>query len=162
MTHRVQRVQELIRREIGNIMERNFKFSGSLATVHEVSLTPDLKQCFIYVGVIGKGDSPEVVIKKLTEGRGLIQRELYKRVILKNSPLLVFKFDDSVERGVRVLSLIENLPEVSPDEDPGEFDDFHDEADDAADAGSVEEEDEDIDEEDDDDDDVPAPKKRRR
>ena len=159
MTHRVQRVQELIRREIGTIIERNFKFSGSLATVHEVSLTPDLKQCFIYVGVIGKGDSPEVVIKKLTDGRGLIQRELYKRVILKNSPQIVFKFDDSVERGVRVLSLIENLPEAAPDEDAAEFDDIDDEADDATDSAD---DGDDEDEDDGDEDDAPAPKKRRR
>ena len=158
MTHRVQRVQELIRREIGTIIERNFSFSGSLATVHEVSLTPDLKQCFIYVGVIGKGDSPEAVIKKLTDGRGLIQRELYKRVILKNSPQIVFKFDDSVERGVRVLSLIENLPEASPDEASEEIDDLEDdeEADDATDSAD------DGDDEDEDDEDAPAPKKRRR
>lgn len=118
MTHRVQRVQELIRRELGTILERNFTFSGSLATVHEVSLTPDLKQCFVYVGVLGKGSSPEAVIKKLNDGRGLIQRELYKRVTLKNSPSLFFKHDDSVERGVHVLSLIENLPEPLPDEAP--------------------------------------------
>lgn len=157
MTHRVQRVQELIRREIGTIIERNFKFSGSLATVHEVSLTPDLKQCFIYVGVIGKGDSPEAVIKKLTDGRGLIQRELYKRVILKNSPQIIFKFDDSVERGVRVLSLIENLPEVAPDEDAAAFDDIEDETDDATDSA-----DDGDDDEDEDDEDVPPRRKRRR
>ena len=158
MTHRVKRVQELIRREIGTIIERNFKFSGSLATVHEVSLTPDLKQCFIYVGVIGKGDSPETVIKKLTDGRGLIQRELYKRVILKNSPQIIFKFDDSVERGVRVLSLIEHLPEAAPDEASEEFDDLEDDedADDAAESAD------DGDDEDEDDEDAPKPKKRRR
>ena len=115
MTHRVQRVQELIRRELGPILDRNFKFSGSIATIHEVSLTPDLKQCFVYIGTLGKGEAPETVVKRLNDGRSLIQRELYKRVILKNSPTLFFKHDDSVERGVRVVSLIESLPEPLPD-----------------------------------------------
>jgi ribosome-binding factor A len=118
MTHRVQRVQELIRRELGPILDKNFHFSGCIATIHEVSLTPDLKQCFVYVGVLGKTADPAEIIKRLNDGRSLIQRELYKRVKLKNSPTVYFKHDDSVERGVRIVSLIENLPEPLPDEAP--------------------------------------------
>ncbi len=110
MTHRLQRVQELIRRELGPILSRNFSFSGAFVTIHEVDITPDLKQCFVYVGILGKGETPDGIIKRLNSGRRIIQRELYKRVVLKNSPTLTFKADDSVERGVRVLSLIENLP----------------------------------------------------
>ncbi len=110
MTHRVHRVQELIRRELGPILERNFTFSGSFVTIHDVDISPDLKQCFVYVGILGKGESAENITKRLNSGRRIIQRDLYKRVVLKNSPTLTFKADDSVERGVRVLNLIENLP----------------------------------------------------
>jgi len=118
MTHRIERVRELIRRELGPILDRNFHFPGCIATIHEVSLTPDLKQCFVYVGVLGKAKEPELIMKRLNDGRSLIQRDLYKRVKLKNSPTLYFKHDDSVERGVRIVSLIENLPEPLPDEAP--------------------------------------------
>lgn len=116
MTHRIERVRELIRRELGPILDRNFHFPGCIATIHEVSLTPDLKQCFVYVGVLGKTEQPELIMKRLNDGRSLIQRELYKRVKLKNSPTLYFKHDDSVERGVHLVSLIESLPEPLPDE----------------------------------------------
>jgi ribosome-binding factor A len=116
MTHRVQRVQELIRRELGPILDKNFSFGGCLATIHEVSLTPDFKQCFVYVGILGKAQSPEAILKKLNDGRGMIQKDLYKRVKLKNSPSLTFKHDDSVERGVRIVNLIETLPEPLPEE----------------------------------------------
>src|SRR5436853_409305 len=116
MTHRVQRVQELIRRELGPILDRNFQFPGCITTIHSVSLTPDLKQCFIYVGILGNNDAPERVVKRLNDERGMIQKELYKRVKLKNSPTLSFRHDDSVERGVRIVNLIENLPEPLPDE----------------------------------------------
>jgi len=123
MTHRVHRVQELIRRELGPILERNFTFSGSFVTIHEVNITPDLKQCFVYVGILGQGESAESITKRLNSGRRIIQRDLYKRVVLKNSPTLTFKADDSVERGVRVLNLIENLPppaaERAPQDDAG-------------------------------------------
>ena len=115
MTHRVQRVQELIRRELGPILERNFTFSGSFVTIHDVDISPDLKQCFVYFGILGKGESAETITKRLNSGRRIIQRDLYKRVVLKNSPTLTFKADDSVERGVRVLNLIENLPPPAPD-----------------------------------------------
>jgi ribosome-binding factor A len=110
MTHRLHRVQELIRRELGPILERNFTFPGAFVTIHDVNITPDLKQCFVYVGILGKGESPENITKRLNSGRRIIQRDLYKRVVLKNSPTITFKADDSVERGVRVLNLIENLP----------------------------------------------------
>lgn len=115
MTHRLHRVQELIRRELGPILERNFTFSGCFVTIHEVNITPDLKQCFVYVGILGEGESPESITRRLNSSRGSIQRDLYKRVVLKNSPTLTFKADDSVERGVRVLNLIENLPPPAAD-----------------------------------------------
>jgi len=120
MNHRILRVKELIRREVGTILERNFSFNGALVTIHDVDMTPDLKQCFIYVGVLGKGEPVDVIIQKLNEGRGLIQRQLFKRVVLKNSPTLVFKHTDSVERGVRVLNLIENLPPAAEDAEEAE------------------------------------------
>lgn len=118
MNHRLSRVRELIKRELGPILDRNFTFAGSVVTIHEVDVTPDLKQCFIYVGILGKEHAAPNIVRKLNEGRGLIQRELFKRVILKNSPSLTFKYDTSIERGVRVLNLIENLPEPLPDEEP--------------------------------------------
>jgi ribosome-binding factor A len=118
MNHRLARVRELIKRELGPIVDRNFTFAGSVVTIHEVDVTPDLKQCFIYVGVLGKEHAAPNILRKLNENRGLIQRELFKRVILKNSPSLTFKYDTSIERGVRVLALIENLPEPLPDEEP--------------------------------------------
>ena len=119
MTHRLQRVKELIRRELGMILERDYEFGGRLVTIHDVDVTPDLKQCFVFVGILGKEGpgSDEAVLKKLESNRGQIQRALYKRVILRNSPQLFFRVDHSVERGVRVLNLIESLPEPLPDED---------------------------------------------
>ncbi len=118
MTHRLKRVSELIKRELGTILERNFEFSGAFVTIHEVNITPDLKHAVIYVGVLGKGDSHEGILKRLNAGRPLIQRELFKRVVLKNSPTLHFKETDSIERGVRVLNIIENLPEPAADPEP--------------------------------------------
>jgi ribosome-binding factor A len=120
MTHRLTRVKELIRRELGMILEKDYDFGGRLVTIHDVDLTSDLKQCFVFLGVLGKEGGEELVIKKLQAYRPQIQRALYKRVILRNSPQLLFRVDHSIERGVRVLNLIESLPEPLPDEEPEE------------------------------------------
>ena len=109
-----------MRRELCTILERDFRFDGVLVTVHEVSVTPDLKQCFVYLGAIGKDHQKEDALNKLNKSRGMIQRDLYKRVTLRNSPQLVFRMDNSIERKVRVLDIIENLPPMA---DPAPEDD---------------------------------------
>lgn len=121
MTHRVQRVAELIRREVATILERNFSFGGCIATIHEVDVAADLKQCSIYVGVLGNTQTPDSVVKKLNDSRGHIQRDLYKRVILKNSPTLTFRVTNSAERGVHLVNIIDSLPQI-PDEIPSDDD----------------------------------------
>ena len=110
---RPARVAELIRRELSTILERDHTFEGSILTVHEVKLPPDLRQCFVWVGVLGREHEKERVLEKLNARRGAIQRALYKRVILRNSPQLFFRMDDSIERGVRVLDIINNLPPMA-------------------------------------------------
>ena len=113
MTHRLQRVQELIRRELATVLERNYTFNGLLLTIHEVTVTPDLKSCRVWVGALGgKLHQQEAAIEKLRLNRGNIQKELFKRVKLKSSPQLFFRLDRSVERGVRIVQAIDNLPPI--------------------------------------------------
>ena len=118
MNHRLKRVSELIKRELGPILDRNLTFKGCFVTIHDVEITTDLKHANIHVSILGDTMSHEDIIKKLHSSRSIISRELYKRVTLKNSPTLHFKETDSIERGVRVLNIIENLPEPLPDEEP--------------------------------------------
>lgn len=126
MSLRIQKVRELMRREISMIVERNYSFDGSLVTIHSAEPTHDLRQCFVYVGVIGKPHQQQAAIDKLTKERAFIQRDLYKRVKLRNSPQLFFRLDKSVERGVPLLNIIDNLPPPAPEVDvppTGEIDD---------------------------------------
>ncbi len=105
------------------ILEKDYDFGGLLVTIHDVDITPNFKQCFVYIGVLGGRDNAdERVLKKLQANRPQIQRALNKRVTLRNSPQLTFRADHSVERGVQVLNLIESLPEPLPDEDDSKAD----------------------------------------
>jgi len=116
MSQRILRVQELIQRELGSLIQRELEFPGCLVTLHDVAMTPDLKQCKVFFGVVGGGPhAPQRVLEKLESHRGALQGKLSKRVILKHTPTLAFHFDDSVERGVRTLRAIDALGEI-PDQ----------------------------------------------
>jgi len=115
MSLRVQKVCELIRRELSMILEKDYRSENSLVTIHDVDVTPDMRQCFVFVGVIGKPHQQDAAIEKLTKARGAIQRDLYKRVKLRCSPYLFFRLDKSVERGVPLLNIIDNLPPPAPE-----------------------------------------------
>lgn len=110
MSLRIERVGELIKREVSMILERDFAFKDCIVTVHDAEPTVDLKECFVYVGILGPKHRHADIVEQLNKNRGAIQRPLYKRVTLRSSPHLVFRLDDSVERGVRILNAIDNLP----------------------------------------------------
>ena len=119
MTNRTRRVAELMKHELADLLRKDFEFGDALVTIHEVDLTPDLKQAHIYVGIIGREDYQADAMRKLTRSAHAISQKLSRRVILKNTPILHFKHDDSIERGVRVLGIIEQIDEqVAPEEPP--------------------------------------------
>ncbi len=108
-----------MKHELADILNKDFEFGGALVTIHEVDLTPDFKQAHVYVGIIGREDCQAEAMRKLTRAAHVVSQKLSKRVILKNTPSLHFKQDDSVERGVRVLGIIEEIDaQVAPDEPP--------------------------------------------
>jgi ribosome-binding factor A len=124
MSLRTQRAAELIRRELATILERDYTFSGKLLTVQAVELDPDFKSGRVWISILGGKDyDHDEIIARVQAARGTIQKALYKRVILRNSPQLFFKLDRSVERGVRILNAIDNLPPPAPEVEPTEADD---------------------------------------
>jgi ribosome-binding factor A len=115
MKHRLQRVQELIKRELSELIVREISFGNALVTVQEVDITPDLKHAHIFVSVLGKEEDKNAALAKLHDHRKILQSALSKRVVLKYTPQLHFKFDEALERGTRVIDLLEKID--IPDED---------------------------------------------
>ena len=110
MKHRIERINEVIKRELSEIITRELNFSAQvLVTVHAVDITADLRQCHVFISVIGNPAQKARVLAELDEQRGTLQRELAKRVVLKYTPHLNFKLDDSIERGSRVLEIMQDL-----------------------------------------------------
>lgn len=117
MSQRINRVNELLKREISGCIEKNFEFPDVLVTVHEVSTAVDLKTAQVFVGVIGSESETRSVVDRLNAKRGFIQNTVMKRVVLRNTPQLTFKTDTAIERGVRVLDILDDIGEIDlPDE----------------------------------------------
>jgi len=109
MNHRLQRVSEVLKRELGTIIHREITFPVSLVTVSAVDITPDLKNAHVFVSAIGDDNQRGTVLSLLEKNRVTLQRELAKRIVLKQTPHLHFKFDGAIERGTRVLGILDEL-----------------------------------------------------
>ncbi len=109
-TNRLDRVNELLKREISAVVQRDFNFKGALVTISEVQVTQDLKEAKVWVSVLGKGYRG--VIANLNLKRGPIQSKVMKRVVLRNTPVLTFRPDVSAERGVDMVNLLDEVAEI--------------------------------------------------
>lgn len=110
MSRRIDRVNELLRREISTVIQHDFEWQGKMITVSAVEVTQDLKEGRVWIGVIG--GSADTVIEKLNRAHGSIQAAVMKRVVLKSTPVLRFKHDDSAVRGVEIVNLLEEVDKL--------------------------------------------------
>ncbi|HYU49381.1 MAG TPA: 30S ribosome-binding factor RbfA [Candidatus Limnocylindria bacterium] len=110
MSQRTDRVDQLLREEIGTMLEREVADPRiGFATVTEVETTPDLRHARVWVSVIGGASERTQTIAGLEHAMIFIRRELGTRLRLKRIPDLHVRLDDSIERGTRVLKLIDSL-----------------------------------------------------
>lgn len=116
MKHRQLRVNELVKRELSAILTREITFESALVTVNHVNVTPDLKNAHVFVSVLGSKNGSDVMTK-LESHRVTLQAELAKHVVLKYTPHLVFHLDDSIERGSRVIEILEKLETPSNEQE---------------------------------------------
>lgn len=121
MKHRLERVNELIRRELGEIITRECRFPAKLVTVQQVDVTPDLRHGHVFISIIGTPEEQHASMAILHAARTSLQKAMSKRVVLKFTPHLHFKLDEASERGDRILNLMAELPppidDTPPDED---------------------------------------------
>lgn len=95
-----------------------------MVTVTGVVVSPDLGEARVYVSVFGNEHKRRATLAGLDSARGVLQARINRELSLRRTPTLTFAYDDSVERGVRMTKLIDevaaDLPmEPPPEEDPG-------------------------------------------
>jgi len=107
------------------IVGREIQFEAPLVSVRAVDITPDLKQAHVFVSAIGTKWQKEQAIAALQANRQHLQHELSRRVILKYTPHLHFQLDESIERGTRVLNLLDEIAPTLADEGPEKGEEEH-------------------------------------
>lgn len=118
MSHRIERVNHLIRQEISELLQRHIKDPrlGEFIAVTEVITSPDLKYARIFVSQICSEEDKQKILVALRDASGYFRTELAKRIRMRHMPELSFEWDDSIARGARVLELIDK---VSTDDSAG-------------------------------------------
>jgi ribosome-binding factor A len=112
MSRRSERTRKLIQREISGLLERevNDPRLSKLISVTEVTLSPDLKYAKIFVSTLGdQMDNKQEILAGFNKASGFLRRELASHLKLRYTPQLSFHYDDSIERGARLLKLMGNL-----------------------------------------------------
>ena len=114
-SHRLLRVRELLKREIGEVIRRELPVSqAGLITVNEVDVSGDLQNASVFLSIFGSNEQQRTGLAMLKKNRSRIQSLLAKSVILKYTPHLRFVIDDSVARGNRVLEIMAELERSEP------------------------------------------------
>jgi len=118
MAHRIERLGSLIRHEISQLLQRQVKDPrlGNFVTVTEVSVSPDLKYAKVFVSCIGNEEVKRDTLSGLAAASGFLRNQLAKRLRLRRIPELSFHWDDSIERGARLLQLIDEVSSSSTPE----------------------------------------------
>jgi ribosome-binding factor A len=119
---RHERVRELLKREIGEAIRREFHVNeAGLISVNDVDLAGDLKSAMVFISIFGNPVQQKRGLQLLTENRVRIQGLVARAVVLKYTPTLKFVFDDSIVRGNRVLQIIDELERTqSPAQEAGD------------------------------------------
>ena len=116
-SHRIERVRELLKREIGEAIRREIPVDqAGLVTVSDVDVGGDLKSALVFISILGGQEQQKTGLLMLQRNRARIQGLVAKSVVLKYVPQLRFVVDDAVPRGNRVLQIIEELEKSSPDQ----------------------------------------------
>jgi len=110
MTQRTDRIDELFRQEIGEIFRRDVDDPRiGFATITDIETTPDLRHARMSVSVIGQPEERKATLAAMGRAMPFVRHELGKRLRLKRIPEFHLELDDTVERGTRVLQLLNEL-----------------------------------------------------
>ena len=105
-------VREVVSEAVGELKDPRIGF----VTVTGVETSPDLRHARVFVSVLGSEAKRDKTLEGLAAAHGVLQARVARELRMKRTPLLAFEYDPTVERGVRMTQLIDELPPAPDDE----------------------------------------------
>src|SRR6478672_11097660 len=122
----MRRVNESVRAVVADAVGSLKDPRIGLVTVTGVRVTPDLREATVFVSVLGGAKRRRQTLAGLESAHGILQAQINRELNLRRTPTLTFSYDDSVERGVEMSKLIDEVTAELPDRDGEEdADDRH-------------------------------------
>lgn len=116
MSLRANRVGEQMKKELSDIIGRKIKDPRiGFVTVTDVQVSGDLQQAKVYISVLGDEEQRENTLKGLAKAKGFIRTEVGQRIRLRKTPEIIFEWDESINYGNRINSILHQLQEDSRD-----------------------------------------------
>jgi ribosome-binding factor A len=110
MTQRTDRIDQILRQEIGQALERDVSDPRiGFVTVTDVETAADLSRAKVWVSIIGSADERKATLSALRRAMPFIRHGLNTKIRLRRIPELDVRMDDSMERGTRVLQILSEL-----------------------------------------------------
>ena len=109
MSNRMLRVNQLLHREISQYVHRHLQSEAVRVTISSVETTSDFKSAVVYFSMVSQGDEGPAMEALLNAQAQAINQELRRTVTLRNIPRIRFAVDDSLERGDRILRLLDEV-----------------------------------------------------
>ncbi|NCC59411.1 MAG: 30S ribosome-binding factor RbfA [Verrucomicrobiae bacterium] len=121
---RHDRVRELIKRATGEVIRRMFPVQETgIVSVTDVGISNDLRSAVVFLSIFSPENMKQKAFHTICEKAKLIQMQIAHDVVLKYTPQIRFELDDSIDRGNRVMQILEQLEKEGIQADPLESDD---------------------------------------
>jgi|SRR5688572_10859864 ribosome-binding factor A len=109
MSNRTVRVNELVQREISDILRKRYQSETVTMTITEVRVSPDLRDARVFVSVVGDETFAEQKLRWLRSKASEIREEVSRRIVLKYLPKFEYILDHSAVRGARLLQALDEI-----------------------------------------------------
>jgi ribosome-binding factor A len=106
-TPRMRRINEVLREVVGSAISELSDPRIGFVTVTSVETSPDLRSAKVHVSVLGDADAREATLAALSSSHGILQSRIAAETRMKRTPTLSFRYDPTVEQGMRISQLLD-------------------------------------------------------
>jgi ribosome-binding factor A len=119
MSHRIERINSVIRQELSNLLQFQVKDPrlGNFISITEVVTSHDLKNATVFISFLCSSEQRREVLEALQQASGFFHKELTKVLRMRRVPELGFQWDDSIERGDHIMRIFDRISSEQPPAD---------------------------------------------